>query len=251
MAEGYTGRVPKRDPHDVLGVERDASAAQIKAAWRRLARQHHPDLTGGDAAAARTATRQMAEINAAYESLRTGSSDRLRGRRAPDEPATPGAPSRRRGGPPRPKPQRPVTGRVDTSQTFRPRNQTTSADAGFRPRVDGAPPRATVAGRDPLRASDPTGPLERGRLRHFRPPPRPPLADSRSHRIEFGKFRGHTLGEIADFEPSYIDWIASTISKDPELLAAARVVREDLDRRAVVRRPRGGAERRRQADQTA
>src|SRR5688572_8263702 len=109
--------MPKRDPHDVLGVERDASAAQIKAAWRRLARRHHPDLTGGDGPAARAATREMAEINAAYESLRLGTADRPRWERTA-EPATPEASSRRRGGPPRPKPQRPVTGRVDTSQTF-------------------------------------------------------------------------------------------------------------------------------------
>jgi len=56
--------------------------------------------------------------------------------------------------------------------------------------------------------------------------------------IEFGKFHGHTLSEIANFEPSYIDWLAKTISRDPDLLAAARVVQEDLDRRSVSRRPR-------------
>ena len=56
--------------------------------------------------------------------------------------------------------------------------------------------------------------------------------------MPFGKFHGHTLGEIAGFEPSYIDWMASTISRDPELLAAARVMREDLDRRGIVRRNR-------------
>ena len=56
--------------------------------------------------------------------------------------------------------------------------------------------------------------------------------------IEFGKFHGHTLGEIAAFEPSYIDWLAKTISHDPELVAAARSIQADLDRRGVVRRPR-------------
>ena len=48
--------VAKRDPHDVLGVARGASPTTIKAAWRRLARQHHPDLTGDDPAASRVAT---------------------------------------------------------------------------------------------------------------------------------------------------------------------------------------------------
>jgi hypothetical protein len=60
--------------------------------------------------------------------------------------------------------------------------------------------------------------------------------------VEFGKFRGHTLGDIADFEPSYIDWLAKTISRDPELVAAARVVQEDLDQRGVARRDRAPAE---------
>jgi len=61
--------VPSRDPHDVLGVEPGASAAAIKAAWRRLAREHHPDVASSDPAAVRRATRRMAEINAAYADL--------------------------------------------------------------------------------------------------------------------------------------------------------------------------------------
>jgi hypothetical protein len=56
--------------------------------------------------------------------------------------------------------------------------------------------------------------------------------------LEFGKFRGHTLGEVAAFEPSYIDWIASTITRDAGLVAAARVLRDELDRRGIVRRRR-------------
>ena len=43
--------------------------------------------------------------------------------------------------------------------------------------------------------------------------------------IEFGKFHGHTLGQIAAFEPSYIDWLAGTVSHDPDLVSAARVMR--------------------------
>jgi hypothetical protein len=66
----------------------------------------------------------------------------------------------------------------------------------------------------------------------------PSLAEAIALPIAFGKFHGHTLGEIAAFEPSYIDWLAKTIARDPDLLAAARVVQEDLDRRSVVRRPR-------------
>lgn len=32
----------------VLGLQRDATADQIKARWRELASQHHPDREGGD-----------------------------------------------------------------------------------------------------------------------------------------------------------------------------------------------------------
>ena len=46
----------KRDPHDVLGVRVGADSGEIKAAWRRLARGNHPDLTGDDPAASRAAT---------------------------------------------------------------------------------------------------------------------------------------------------------------------------------------------------
>jgi hypothetical protein len=56
--------------------------------------------------------------------------------------------------------------------------------------------------------------------------------------LGFGRFHGHTLGEVAAFEPSYIDWLARTVTRDPDLVAAARVVKADLDEREVVRRPR-------------
>jgi curved DNA-binding protein CbpA len=226
--------VPKRDPHDVLGVKAGASAQTIKAAWRRLARENHPDLTGDDPAASRQATRRMAEINAAYEALRR---EDARRRWGVDEPPAPGVStaSARRGGPPRPRPTRPVTGRVDTSHTCRPRNATTSAAArlaGQQPRPNARPER------EPPRASDPTGPLERARIHRFRRPPMPSAESARAHQLEFGKFRGHTLGEVADFEPSYIDWLATTITRDRDLVASARVIQADLDRRGIPRRMR-------------
>lgn len=42
----YTEAV--NDPYDILGVERDADDAEIRAAYRRLAKESHPD-SGGDA----------------------------------------------------------------------------------------------------------------------------------------------------------------------------------------------------------
>ncbi len=43
--------VDYRDYYKVLGVDRGATQAEIKRAFRKLARQHHPDLKPGDAAA--------------------------------------------------------------------------------------------------------------------------------------------------------------------------------------------------------
>src|SRR5467141_2707577 len=102
----YTLDVAKREPFVVLGIEPGATPSQIKAAWRRLARQHHPDLTGDDPEASRIATRQMAEINEAYAALTRGPSrigaqaarTRADGASFEDDVAPP-----RRGGPPRPK----------------------------------------------------------------------------------------------------------------------------------------------------
>ena len=54
-----------RDPYDVLGVRRDASAAEIKSGFRKLAKKLHPDANKSDPKAAS----RFAEINAAYEIL--------------------------------------------------------------------------------------------------------------------------------------------------------------------------------------
>ena len=233
----------RRDPHDVLGVEVGASAIQIKAAWRRLARTNHPDLTGDDPAASRLATRRMAEINDAYAARTRGDkSARARGERADETPFEPGV-ARRRGGPPPPKPTRPVTGRVDMSGVYQPRNQAVGNSAGRTP-LSGHPPKATdVVGREPLRASTPTGPLVRDRVRNFRRTPAPSLEVAQATIMPFGKFHDHSLGQIAAFEPSYIDWVAGTVNHDPDLVSAARVVQADLDLRGIRRRSHAPADR--------
>lgn len=237
----------RRDPHLVLGVEPGASAATIKAAWRRLAREHHPDLAA-DPAAARRATRRMAEINAAYEALRDRARPGRAGRTGPTAARRAGGEasgSHADGGDsaarPRysPRRERPVTGRLDTTATFHVRNHTTTPPGAFGtgPLPGQPPPPRPLEEREPPRASDPTGPLQRRRARRRRDVP-PALTDACAVPLEFGKFHGHTLGEVAAFEPSYIDWIVRTIARDPALVAAARVVQADMDERGVRRRSR-------------
>ena len=50
------------NPYDTLGVAKNASADEIKKAYRKLAREHHPDASGGDEA-------RFKEIQGAYDLL--------------------------------------------------------------------------------------------------------------------------------------------------------------------------------------
>ncbi len=60
--------VAKRDYYEVLGVDRNASEEDIKKAYRRLARQYHPDLQSTEHQK-KVAEERFKEINEAYEVL--------------------------------------------------------------------------------------------------------------------------------------------------------------------------------------
>lgn len=231
------------DPYRVLGVPAASSDAAIKRRWRELARELHPDRAADPQEAARL-TRQMARINAAYDLLRDADRrsryDVLTGRRAAWRGAAgaafaPDDTEVRPAGPPRPRPTRPVTARFDTSAAIR----TRQAGARSRDALDGQRPvsaRERRLAQEPLRASDPCGPVyrRRGGTR----PRVPTLAMAREMPLLFGRFRGHTLGQVELFEPTYIDWIARTITRDRDLVVAARVIQADMDDRGVERRVR-------------
>ncbi len=55
----------RKDYYKILGVQRDADAATIKKAFRKLAKQYHPDTNNGNA----EAEKKFTEINEAYSVL--------------------------------------------------------------------------------------------------------------------------------------------------------------------------------------
>ncbi len=57
--------MPDRDYYEILGVSRDASAEQIKKAYRGMARKYHPDVNPGD----KSAEKKFQEAQSAYDIL--------------------------------------------------------------------------------------------------------------------------------------------------------------------------------------
>lgn len=55
----------KKDYYEVLGVDKGADEATIKAAYRKLAKKNHPDVNPGD----KDAEERFKEINEAYQVL--------------------------------------------------------------------------------------------------------------------------------------------------------------------------------------
>lgn len=53
------------DPYQILGLKRDATEAEIRTAYRKLAKRHHPDLNPGKPEAAE----RFKQINAANDLL--------------------------------------------------------------------------------------------------------------------------------------------------------------------------------------
>ena len=56
-----------KNPYTVLGVSETASDEEIRAAYRRLAKQYHPDLNPNDPVAAA----KMNDVNVAYDQIKT------------------------------------------------------------------------------------------------------------------------------------------------------------------------------------
>lgn len=135
------------DPYRQLGLPRDATAEEIKHAYRRLAKQYHPDSAGP------AATARFIAIQRAYESLVPGGRDlgaaELRGRPAPTARGHPGATQGSAGAPRGPSPgnagsagpSRPThedSGRRRARATARPGSTSYDGALPFEPEWQGA-----------------------------------------------------------------------------------------------------------------
>ena len=76
--------MPRRitDPYEVLGLDRGATEADVRAAYLRLAKKHHPDKNPGDQASEWI----FKEVQSAYETLRDAAGVRPGGQQGPPPP---------------------------------------------------------------------------------------------------------------------------------------------------------------------
>jgi len=64
-SDGSSGKASGKDLYAVLGVPKDATAEQIKKAYRKLARKYHPDVNPGD----KSAEERFKEVSRAHDAL--------------------------------------------------------------------------------------------------------------------------------------------------------------------------------------
>lgn len=71
---GAVAQAPVEDSYVVLGLKRGATDDEIRARWKQLVREHHPDVLssqGASAARVKLASEKVAKINAAYDAIKS------------------------------------------------------------------------------------------------------------------------------------------------------------------------------------
>jgi len=191
------------DPYKVLQVDPEAEDEVIQAAYRRLAQKYHPDLATGPEAVAR-----MVAINAAWDILRDPARRaaldlaRRSGRPAAREPeASTTETATRRG-------ERATTGSYQPAQPNRP-PETVSRDwTSGRSAIGGGYDAATMRAPEGLGAAG------------------PPPGNASGSVLNFGRFAGWSLGEIARADLEYLEWL--------DRMPIGRLYRDEID--AILRR---------------
>ena len=75
-SDSSSDRVTEDNAYEILGVTKDASFAEIKASWRRLSQQYHPDKHQGLPERLKKASeKEMERINQAYALLSRNSAE--------------------------------------------------------------------------------------------------------------------------------------------------------------------------------
>ncbi len=72
-AGGAVAAPPAQDTYALLGLRRSATAEEIRARWKQLVREHHPDVLasqGASPARIKLASDKVAKINAAYDAIK-------------------------------------------------------------------------------------------------------------------------------------------------------------------------------------
>ena len=191
------------DPYKVLQVDPEAEEEVIAAAYRRLARKYHPDTATGAESGGR-----MEAINAAWEVLgdpkRRAAHDRQRALQAAvsrSGPRTgPGTSAAR-------DPARPTSAPGPGSPPRRPEPETVSRDwSSGRSSVGGGYDQS-------MRKADGTGAAG--------PPPGNPSGSV----MNFGRYDGWSLGEIARSDLEYLEWL--------DRMPIGRPYRDEID--AILR----------------
>ena len=172
MADRTAPSVTRPDPYRVLDVPRDADAATVSRAYWRLAKQFHPDRNPSP-----LGRRLMLVVNDAYETLKNPE------RRAAHDRSV----QRAQGG-----------GML--------RNAERPADA---------PASGTHGGHPVPRSREPVietvdGPLLRRAEQHRAATEGPAAPAGRPRRLEWGRYAGRTIAEVAAGDPDYLEWLIRT-----------------------------------------
>jgi curved DNA-binding protein CbpA len=190
------------DPYKVLQVDPEAEREVIEAAYKRLARMHHPDVSGEP-----DSVEKMVRINQAWEMLRDparrASVDRARTRASATSARVVAADGKTQAAaarhqPPPPTPARGHDGAPPWSFPGMTDPSTGTVEHGAEPSA-----RNWTSGRSDTGYSYDTRTMGTGAAG---PPPGNPSGSI----VTFGRYEGWTLGEIARRDLEYLEWLDRT-----------------------------------------